>query len=429
MKIKKALNAKTVILMINISFLLTSIVYPYSSKDSLRIPLANNKETSERMVDLIIVAEGKQPSNRRIIFGHESVKDVDMLLPLLKKYQFPASEIALQIPAQYQKHSLSLEDVITSQPPNDRYIFPAMAGHEQDYKRIRELHLLIADADFVVGKPGLREAVNEFVRLYPQAKDKIERIMQDTQLNNKGKKVNIINLLYEQAGIPLVQYSLLQHARDEFNIVTSLINGNADFQKSIISQTLKAQDILKETEKSFGNELRILRDDKSALNFLAHFLLLHDLGKFILGEENHERRSAAILDIIFRGDYFNFSPFEKKLLRRMIGLHSAIEKINSSPDIEQEFKELAEEAVRDRFFTEAELLNIVRVVIIFRIAEPVESGHFAFIYENTFPDLVNVYNTAKRIVNEAYTLPSFTETDKTHRGLRNVAIRDTLGSI
>jgi len=336
------------------------------------------------------------------IFGSEPVEDINVLLPVLEKLMLPYKEIGLQIPDQHKGHPLTLAYVVNATPPNERYIFPNMQGYAGDYEAIREVHQLIADAGFIKGRPSLQEAVNRFIEQYPGARAKIEDIMQNQTLGNKGKKVNMINVLYEQAEILLMQYSLLRHAQDEWAIINSLVKGNDNFQQAITSGSLKAQNVLNETQKHFGDELKSLKNTKTALNFIAHLLLLHDLGKFIASEEDHEKRSEAILDIIFEGEYLNFSSFEKKLLKRMIGLHSAIDNINSSEDVKKEFRQITEETASDGFIKKEDLLDIMKVMSMFRIAELTESGHFAFIYEDTFLAIKEAYDTEKRIIEEAY---------------------------
>jgi shikimate 5-dehydrogenase len=334
------------------------------------------------------------------LFGSTTIENIDHLLPELGEHMFPIHIIPEK--DRYGDDGVpSLRQVIERVPPNERYLFPDVNADRTKFDEIRPIHKAIADAGFIDGEPNLEESVKRLVDQYPDIEDRVNEIMV-SNVNKKGKKVNLINLLYERAGIKTVQYSLLQHARDEWRVVTALINGRDNFREAIVSQTLSPEEILRETNKHFFDEIRSLRGNRTALNFVAHFLFLHDLGKYVLSEEDHEIRSSEILETVFEREYFKFSPYEKKLMIRMVALHSAIDRINFDQKVGRDFSELAREAAADGFFLEQDLKDILRVVMLFRIAELASSGHFAFIYENTFPELAETYRTAERIIENEY---------------------------
>jgi hypothetical protein len=369
-----------------------NLVTPYSDVFSL-----STRVISSRSYRQIIKREKALPSG---LFGTREVIDLEDLLPGLGEHVFPIHIIPEK--DRYSDDGVpSLKQVIERVPTNERYLFPDVNADREKFDNIRVIHKAIADAGFIDGAPSLEEVVRRLVEQYPDIEDRANVIMA-SGVNKKGKKVNLINLLYERAGIKTVQYSLLQHARNEWDVVTALIDGRDNFERAIVGQTLLPEEILREADKHFYDEIRSLKGNTTARNFLAHFLFLHDLGKYVLSEEDHELRSAEILKTVFDGEYFNFSKYEKKLMVRMVALHSAIDRINSDPEIGLEFAELAREAAMDGFFSEQDLKDILKVVTLFRIAELASSGHFAFMYENTFPDLDAVYRTAERIIENAY---------------------------
>jgi hypothetical protein len=369
-----------------------NLISPYSDMSGL-----STRVVGSRLHRQVIIRIKALPLG---LFGTRAGIDIEDLLPGLGEHMFPI-HIIPEKDCYVDDGVPSLRQVIERVPSNGRYLFPDVNADRAKFDEIRPIHKAIADASFIEGSLSLEEAKAQLVRKYPGIEEEANDIM-GSDVKEKGKKVNLINLLYKQAGIGLIEYSLLQHARDEWSVVTSLINGSDNFREAIVSKTLSSEEILRETNKHFSDEIRSLRGNKTALNFVAHFLLLHDLGKYVLSEEDHEIRSAEILKTVFEREYFNFSKYEKKLMIRMVALHSAIDRINSDSKVGRDFSEMAREAAADGFFSEQDLKDILRVVMLFRIAELASSGHFAFIYENTFPDLAETYRTAERIIENVY---------------------------
>ncbi|HAR62397.1 MAG TPA: hypothetical protein DCS13_02940 [Candidatus Margulisbacteria bacterium] len=200
--------------------------------------------------------------------------------------------------------------------------------------------------------------------------------------------------------------SLLDHAQKEWNILIGLLTGQIEripFQNFGIPSTNQASALKALFAKYFTQEISLINESALLLlqGFFSYFLILHDIGKIYDGDNGHEKRSEERIKLLFQ---YNKNIFDRlkdkewKLLWLAIGEHSTLDRVrNDDPNIAQD----AQERII-KIFTNAELhlsqeeqRILFLGLVIFRIAEGVQSEHFGIIDENTIKSKFEDYKLIK----------------------------------
>ena len=325
------------------------------------------------------------------LFGEKQITDVRVMLPVLEGLQFPKGE-------RYRKPGddgdRTLRNVVEN-PPYDDYRMPVF--NERYTKAVQDEQYAVTRAG-LEGEISIEDAIDTY---FPDDGDKLRKVLKE-----RGPKrciVAMVETLWKnRAAIDgYVPRSLLHHAESEWNIIRNLIAGETGFTGGLVNIHIDAERTLAQYEKYFGDEFRSLSGNVEAQNFMAHMLLLHDLGKNSLGETGHERRSEAILENVFKGDYCGLSDADKNMLKRVIGFHTNVQNINVSEKNKQEFRRLVEETAADGISIE-KFGEIIKIWFVFRMAERLQSEHFGFGEEGETKELRKGYDAVKDIVEKVY---------------------------
>ncbi|MFH1878451.1 MAG: deaminase [Candidatus Omnitrophota bacterium] len=296
--------------------------------------------------------------------------------------------------------TVSRKQVLLSQP-FEGYAVPVFKIPEYMDSGAYNLQYRIAMAAWRGEETDVEALISE---IFPGGENiKKEYIEEKTRNGRKRAKIYLMEKLWEARGVVecFKKTNLAEHARREWNIITGLINDDIDFKASLANPYLEPAAVRGLYNKYFGKEFGSLKGDGNLMNLTAHMLLLHDVGKFGCGETGHEKKSEDVLSELFKENYFQMRAEEKNFIRRFAGFHTAIGEITREKN-EQDFRKLVSETAREAFYKEDEMRDILKIWVLFRIAELSQSEHFSFIEEEDFVELRRVYEKADGIIKEAY---------------------------
>lgn len=219
-------------------------------------------------------------------------------------------------------------------------------------------------------------------------------------------------LIYEILSKSRYKYNpntLMDHAERKWKAMIGFLEEKEDVLKSDNTMPVPRTDItevLRLYNEYFGDEFRDLKDDNFSKHILIHLLLMHELGKCWVGEKLHEKKSENTAKLILDNDYFGFPEAKKKLLSRLVLIHHHIEYINddndAGKDAREKFRALISETAEDDYFSEKEMLNIIKMMTVFRIADRAQSEYFGFLFEPHFQHFKRMYDKASQMVRDMY---------------------------
>ena len=362
----------------------------------------------------------KNKPEKKVLFGKDKIFSPEQLLPQLEDFPFPGRE----------KQGESLRFVIETEMPNEDYYLMKL-DPEKYTKEVYDLHYKIAMAGWRGSKVVLEEVLpvdilvelfskeeNSFIAginmkkyysINGEAKTREKIIELDLvkkyikEHGRKKAKFKMMNSVWGKTGaIDLLPRSLMGHAMDEWEIITKLLIGDPSFKGVLGIPRKDVVPIMSLYREFFGDEFNGLTENVQAMNFMSQFLLLHDIGKYIEGDKGHEQRSKKLLEEIFKSDYFGFNESEKHLIRTLSGIHTEIEDLNRDKNTMEKVQSLIGEAVRGGFFKENELVDIIRVFTVFRMAEQLQAADFGFAERADFEVWRDMYDTIKSIIHKEF---------------------------
>lgn len=188
-----------------------------------------------------------------------------------------------------------------------------------------------------------------------------------------------------------IEETLYRHAFNEFALINSLVRKESpSFDHLGIPSPANQKALIEAYDK-----LKLLITEKEK-KFLQYFLLLHDIGKIDQGDNpSHEKRSAEMLDMIFRCSFEELSLNEKEVLKIIIERHSFIEKIVGNGNAQEEFKHFVKQPLLERAgLGQESFKGILQAWLLFRLVERAQSEVFGIIDEQFTQHLENIYETA-----------------------------------
>ena len=336
-----------------------------------------------------------------VSFGVVRITDIYELVNKLKHIQFPQDRLLKE-----DRDADSTLGGLIENPLKPGYFLPHF--NDKYDAQVIDLHERITRAG-LSGEMAIDEAIDEVFEGIQNAKERKEAkkkfIRDNSERSDKYKIVHLVTKLWEinECVDVWTPISLLIHGGNEWRIIMGLINDDPNFDGDL-PPSIEAIDLLRLYNDHFPeDEFKALKDNVMATNFVAHLTLLHDIGKYnnAGNEHEHEKRGGRVLDEVFENDYLGFSPLEKTILKKIVGFHTQIRMIANSEKYNKEFRALIEEFVRGGIEKE-DLLGILRIWILFRVADHAVSERFGFMSEKDFKNLRKVYDMAVVIVNGAY---------------------------
>ena len=323
-------------------------------------------------------------------------------LPGLERFNYPKSR-KYRLPGDNKK--MTIRQALERAEPYPGYRLPVFKpGFSRE---MMEKQLVISQYGW--SGASMKVTLDDIKALFPpEVGGELDRIYE----NGPGKSANIaaIELLWDTNDVLLKEReghdgrrdaTLLGHAEREWKMINGYINGRADFADSILFPAPEPERLLDLYQRHFGKEFEGLAGKKRALELFAHLLLLHDLGKWGYGNKGHEKRSEEIVEKMFRGDYFDLTAPEKNLLRRIIGFHSQVDWINKKEENRKTMERIVKETAREGY-PEEDLLDFLKVLVVFRMTELSQGEHFGFIGEKDMENFSRMYRTIKSIVEKEY---------------------------
>lgn len=335
--------------------------------------------------------------SQRQLFSRRQLEDLRTLLDHFPEHTFPQGPDFRALGD--EDETMTLREVIEKTPSPD-YKVPQF--NERYTRSVYDEQYKISRAEWKGSGVKMEDVI---VELFPhEAESVIEIYRAKEKSDRKAAKAYLMEKLWNERGAVdgFEEMTLFEHAEREYEVINRLISGDLGFGDSLANQYLSPEDIEEMYKKFFGDEFKELNTKRSALNFMDHLLLLHGLGKYSIGEKWHERRTEAILGDIFKHDYCGFPQPKKNLLMRVAGFHHHLEYITSDDHHKERFLDLIEKTVSEGYFTEEELLDILKVWIVLRIAERVESEYFGFLEGWHFENYRDVYDMGKQLIREKY---------------------------
>jgi hypothetical protein len=250
-----------------------------------------------------------------------------------------------------------------------------------------------------------------------------ERAEREQPAGDAILKLALFNEYWEQKGLILpdsqgeknsasIPMWLLHHACKEWAVIKGLLGVKQELSKE--KQLLKLPDwalgvpyesnkrrILDMYFRSFGWSMEDF--DEKDIRFIQYFLLLHDVGKFVLGKDEHEERSSKILKESLKKCSW-WTEVEKDLFCRLVAnKHNNIMNVyNNWGHAQDRFKETISYA-KVNGISEKRMLNIFNLLVLFCVGEAVTSEHAGVLEQSRITQLFETpYPAVKQIIQDIY---------------------------
>jgi len=227
---------------------------------------------------------------------------------------------------------------------------------------------------------------------YFQAAEFVGILNKEQDSSKKQKKLGIITEFYKTnnfiAGNKKLR--LWDHALIEWTIINKFINNKAVPVELFAVPARHNQTILKNYFSTEGQAIiKNIDFNNNIKQLLKYFLLLHDIGKYpSCDNTGHEKLSAEyIKEIDFKGI---LAPLEKEILSFMSLNHTKFEDAAQDSILKKELVEFFKN------FSKKKALSIMKLWVLFRIAERIGAECFGYIDDQFLRKITTLHNTLNK---------------------------------
>lgn len=365
------------------------------------------------IIFLLVAPFSSEPESISKILAPESSIE-NWKRELLKTY--PAEKIEELFPQlqtlrlKFHPHGDRLLDVVSmpllDQHGNSSFIFTIL-NHERIDSALEIELQTIAESDIetiiaVYRDDSDQKPRNALKRLLN--KEQIQRIREISKTSPKLGKVYFLEQVFWKhyaLGMGVYEMSLLEHAAKEWAIIRAILSEDETiplWSLGIPSETNLSR-IQRLVKRDFNDVIKNLKGNHFVLEFTRYLLILHDIGKAFEGEKGHEIRGEQMLrEIEFKPR--GWAPNQSELFLRFVGFNG-IDSIHK-PQNEKKFKTILIWA-KNQGITKSEMLQLLNGLILFRIAEHIQTEHFGIVDEPVILAKRKAFEKAKALIEAVYT--------------------------